>query len=79
MLIYKFVNENLTTPIQPSIYEHHDLQFKIDVIFTSKDKFCLQKESNNEKTARNLLQGFYICPHVIAMCRTYAKNVMKKL
>jgi hypothetical protein len=29
MFIYKFVNEIYMTPIQPSIYEHHDLQFKI--------------------------------------------------
>jgi hypothetical protein len=39
----------------------------------------MQKESKFEKRARNLLQGFNICPHVIATCHTYAKSVMNQL
>jgi hypothetical protein len=39
----------------------------------------MQKESKSEKRARNLLQGFNIYPHVIAMCCTHAKSVTNQL
>jgi hypothetical protein len=39
----------------------------------------MQKEYKSEKRARNLLQGFNICPHVIATCHTYAKSDTNKL
>ncbi len=57
-----------------------NLQFMSTMICNSKLQLCnfhirrqilCAKRSNNEKRARNLLQGFNICPHVIAMCHTY--------
>jgi hypothetical protein len=39
----------------------------------------MQKESKSEKRAMNQLRGFNACPHVFAMCCTYAKSVINQL
>ncbi len=38
-----------------------------DLIFAHTFLQCMQKESKSEKMARNILHGFNICPHVLAM------------